>query len=296
MKKYKSIGEVLKRGQIEVNGPVTVILVVVPILSIFLCPIIFPIEYVGIGIFGGLILGFILAWLWWSYKIVKWRIWAFENTKKSDWISLKERAIIQKLIWNDGSIFEKTEIRSNAEKRKIEKINSEIKQIENSEPDDDFSLDKIEDDPKIPTEIQYQYKRSETILSAFLPIIFILTGVYLISADRMIIGILSIGLAISHIDLNKIKNIWKKEVQFTIGDKGIDIKKFKQFGFVKWSDTQDIFVDTEKGILSLGVWEKDNFYEVTFNLTDYPIGDYDEFLRKINVFLKRNLKKENDSE
>jgi len=112
----------------------------------------------------------------------------------------------------------------------------------------------------------------------------------------MIIGILSIGMSIYHTDLNKIQDIWKREIQFSISDEGIDIKKFKQFGFVKWNNTQDISVDTENGILELGVWEKDEFYEVTFLLNDYPIGDYDEFLRKINVYLKRNLKKENDSE
>jgi len=133
----------LKRGQIEVNGPVTIILVVVPILSIFLSSMIFPKEYVGIGIFTGLILGFVLAWLWWSYKIVKWRIWAFEHTKKSNWNSLKERAVIQKLIWNDGSIFEKTEIRSKEDTQKIQKINSEIEQIESSKTEEDFSLDKM---------------------------------------------------------------------------------------------------------------------------------------------------------
>ena len=295
MKKYKSVSEVLRRGQIEVNGPVRIILVVVPILSIFLSLII-PEKYAVIGILSGLFLAFVLAWLWWSYKIVKWRIWAFENTKKSDWNKLKERAVIQKLIWNDGSIFERTEIRSKEDKRKIEKINSEIGQIEINKTEEDFSLDKIEDDPKVPTKIEYKYKRSETIMSAFLPIILITIGLYLISIDRIIIGILSVGMAIYHTDLNKIIDIWKKEIQFSIGDEGIDIKKFKQFGFVKWNNTQDISVDTESGILSLGVWEKDNFYEVTYNLNNYPIGDYDEFLRKINVYLKRNLKKENDSE
>ena len=129
-------------------------------------------------------------------------------------------------------------------------------------------------------------------MSAFLPIILIAIGLYIISVDRMIIGILSIGMAFYHTDLNKIKDIWKKEIQFSIGDEGIDIKKFKQFGFVKWNDTQDISVDTQSGILSLGVWEKDDFYEVIFNLNDYPIGDYNEFLRMINVYLKRSLKKE----
>ncbi|MCR9166635.1 hypothetical protein [Phaeodactylibacter xiamenensis] len=123
MKRYKSIDEVIRIGQIEVNGPVAIIMFGIPIIAILVAPIIIPKEYVGISTVAGLFLGFILAWLWWSYRIVKWRIWAFENTEKSDWQKLKERAINQKLIWNDGSIFEKTEIRSREENQKILEIN-----------------------------------------------------------------------------------------------------------------------------------------------------------------------------
>lgn len=280
MKKYKSINEVLKKGQINVNGPTTIILVIVPIISIFLSPKIFPKEYAGMGIFVGLIAGFVLAWLWWSYKIVKWRIWAFENTKKTDWNRLKQKAVIQKLIWNDGSIFEKTEIRTKEDIRKIKKINLEIEQIENSKTEEIFSLSKVKDDPKVPSKIEYGYKRTETISSVFLPIILIGISLYLISVEEILMGILSIGIAIYHTDLNKTQDIWKKEIQLSISDEGIDIKKFKQFGLVNWINTQDISVDTEKGILELGIWEKEVFYEVTFNLNDYPIGDYGEFLKK----------------
>lgn len=296
MEKYLSINEVLKKGQFIVNVPAIAILVIVPVLSVFLSPIVFAREYIAIGICAGMILGFILAWLWWSYTIVKWRIWAFKSTKKSDWNSLKERAIIQKLIWYDGSIFEKTEIRSKEDHLKIQKINSEIEQIESDTTNEDSSLDKIKDDPEIPAKIEYTYKRSERILSVFIPIILLVIGSYLISIDRIIFGILSIGLAFYLTDLNKIKDIWIKEIQFSISEEGFYIKKFKQLGFVKWSNTQDITVDTENGILNLGAWIKEEFYEVTFNLNDYSIGDYDEFLRKINVYLKRCLKNENYSD
>ena len=130
MKNYKSINEVLKKGQTIVNVPVSIIMIVTPILSVFLSPLILQQEYRVFGILAGVILGFVLAWLWWSYRIVKWRIWAFENTKKSDWRELKESAIDQKLIWNDGNLFEKTEIRSRKETQKINEINAKIKQIE----------------------------------------------------------------------------------------------------------------------------------------------------------------------
>lgn len=291
MKEYKTISQVLKTGQISVNGPVTIIMVALPILSIFLSPFILPKEYVAVGVLVGTILGFVFAWLWWSYKIVKWKIWAFDNTKKTDWSSLKHRAVSQKLIWEDGSIFQKTEIRSTEDNRKLKNIELEISQIESEKREDNYSLDKVKDDPQIPSIIEYSFKRTETILSAFLPVLLIVSGLYLISIDKLIIGILTLGMAVYYTDLSKIGDIWKKEVQFSIGDKGIDLKMFKQFKFVKWNDTQNISINSENGKMELMVNVKNEFHQVTINLNDYKVGDYDEFLRKINIYLKRSMNK-----
>lgn len=295
MKKYKTIDEVIRKGQILVNVPVMIIMVIVPIVLAIGIPMVIPEKYEGagilIGLFGGMGLGFLLAWTWWSFSVAKWRIWAFENTKKSDWKALKSRAIKGKLIWEDGSKFEKTEIRNKEEQIKIEKINSEIGELES-----EISLDEINDDPSIPIQSDFYFKRSETIMSLILPLVFITAGFYVLSSGgSFIIGLIAIGLGIYFTDLNKIKNITKEEVQFSISNEGIDIKKFKQFGFVKWENTENITIDTDNGVLRLGIWEEEDFYEVTYSLSEYQIGNYDEFLRIINVYLKRNLKKENDS-
>ncbi|MEM6738187.1 MAG: hypothetical protein AAF620_19175 [Bacteroidota bacterium] len=102
MKKYKTIDEVIRKGQLVVNVPVTIIMVIVPIILTIGIPMIIPKKYEGIGIllglFGGIGLGFLLAWTWWSFRIAKWRIWAFENTKKSDWKALKRKAIKGKFL------------------------------------------------------------------------------------------------------------------------------------------------------------------------------------------------------
>jgi hypothetical protein len=287
MKRYKSIDEVIRRGQIEVNGPVAIIMFGIPIIAILVAPIIIPKEYVGISTVAGLFLGFILAWLWWSYRIVKWRIWAFENTEKSDWHELKERAINQKLIWNDGSIFEKTEIRSREENQKILEINSKVNQVEINKKEDELSLDGIEDDPLIPSKIDYYYKRVETIMSLVLPILLSLLGIYLIGVDQILIGAISIIMAFYQTNLNRISDVWKKEVQFSIGNNGINFKNLSDLGFVIWEDTQDISVDIENGIFKLDVWRDEKLFEVTLNLNEYQIGDYEEFLRTINIYLKR---------
>lgn len=294
MKKYKTIDEVIRKGQLTVNVPVKIISIAVPILLTIAIPMLVTKEYevigILIGLFGGMVLGFLLAWTWWSFRIAKWRIWAFENTNKSDWAALKRRAIIKRLIWEDGNKFEKTEIRSFLEQAKIEKINSEIEVLEKEE-----TLDKISDDPNIPIRIGYYFKKTEPILSLILALIFFGMGIFAIITD-LIVGLLWIGLGIYYTDFNKIKNINKNKIQFFIGNGGIEIKKFNQFGLVKWNDIQESTIDTETGILNIWAWKGEELYEVTINLNEYQIGKYEEFLRKINVYRKRNLKKENDSE
>lgn len=277
MKKYKTISQVLRQGQIVVNGPVAIIMILVPILSYLLTPK----EYAGMGVFIGFVLGFALAWAWWSYKIVKWRIWAFENTKKSDWGKLKQEAISQQLIWDDGIIFEKTEFRSESEKNKLKRISTIIRE-------QDQNLEEIIDDPKIPNKIDYSYKKMDLIFSVIIPLLLLGIGIYLMSLDNLMIGFLSIGMAIYSTNLNKIRNITKRKIQLSISNKGIDLK-FKDIGFVKWEDTEDIALDTKKGILSFGIWDNDDFSQVDLPLNDLEVEDYYDFLRAVNVYIKRSL-------
>jgi hypothetical protein len=49
--------------------------------------------------------------------ITKWRVWAFENVRNVH--ELKKRAIQEKLISADSSIFEKTEIRTERQEIKV---------------------------------------------------------------------------------------------------------------------------------------------------------------------------------
>jgi hypothetical protein len=129
MKNYKSINNVLMNGQLQVNIPVLFLLIGMP-LSFFYIPLFFDsIEGSQILVLMGAVIGFISAWSWWSYKIVKWRIWAFDNIRKEEWVELKEKAIERGLIWKDGSLFERTEIRGLAEQRKIDLINNEIERM-----------------------------------------------------------------------------------------------------------------------------------------------------------------------
>ena len=118
-----TVDAAIKRGQFIINAPVFAILFVPAIICYYLSKKHFFPEW-SIGVAMGT--DFILAWLYWSIMITKWRLWAFENVNNIT--ELKIRAINEKLIWPDGSIFEKTEIRTRADKERLKLIQQRFDQ------------------------------------------------------------------------------------------------------------------------------------------------------------------------
>lgn len=76
------------------------------------------------------IIATIIGWFWWSYKIVKWKCWAFSKvTFEQDGYELYMRAIETGLIWPTGHVFNKTEIWTTADLENWSKIDPEIQEL-----------------------------------------------------------------------------------------------------------------------------------------------------------------------
>jgi len=125
LNKKKSIRQVIRRGQFLIG---------LPVLPITFFPIIFALNFedwflaapldihIALRIFvyiSAFFIGIPLAWLYWSFTISKWRVWAIKNTEKNDWENLMLASIDGNLIWAPGHPAERTEIRSEAEQKKI---------------------------------------------------------------------------------------------------------------------------------------------------------------------------------
>ena len=95
----------VRKGLLVVNGPVTFLLIVPAITSILVAHR-GPIVYTTAGA------GFVLAWLWWSLAVPRWRLWAYERVPVADIPQLKRQAVQVGLTWPDGSLFGRTEIKS----------------------------------------------------------------------------------------------------------------------------------------------------------------------------------------
>ena len=286
---YKSVKEVIRRGHIVVNVPVLIIMFGIPFLFFYLLSFFTPSAYTVVAFLLSIVLGFILGWTWWSFSIAKWRMWSIEHTHQDDWKELKNKAVKEKLIWPEGHHFEKTEIRNKIEKETIEAFYAKINNEEQA-----ITLEHIEDDLSVPSETQYYFNRSELIFETVSSIFLLILGIFLLLSGNFFIGLMLTGLMLYTFDYKALKNINNRTVQLQMNKEGIEID-FLKYGLVKWSDTQDIFVDTEDKILTMIIWNDDNPFEITYSLKQLELNDCDEFLRILNIYMKRSYLKENDN-
>ncbi len=214
----------------------------------------------------GFILSFILAWLWWSFMITKWRLWAFENVRNVH--ELKQRAIQEKLIWPDNSIFEKTEIRNSIDKEKLTSLQNKFKQA-----------DLFQDDFTIPDETVIYYSKSKNFLEMAIMLVCLGVGIYLIlKTDSYIFGsILSVIGA--YFAYKEYKEATNTEPQIIINDKGIETISTD---FYNWND-----IENEK-VISKGSGKHTHYY-LTYNFphgTEHlQIDGYDTDIRRLNKLL-----------
>lgn len=207
MIKEISVNKAINRGHLIVNIPVFTSMFGIPALALYLSSKNLIPKW-GIGI--GFVLGFLIAWLVWSFMITKWRIWAFKNVRNVH--ELKKRAVQEKLIWNDGSIFEKTEIKTFEDKEKLNKLENKFEKE-----------DVYREDYSIPTKTKIHYSKSLSFFKLIMSILVIGIGIYLISKgtnkNYIVGGVMGlIGIYSSVKELRKFLN---KNPQIVIDNKGI---------------------------------------------------------------------------
>ena len=100
-------------GQCFVNGPVFALLFGPSLIVWQLsgAPAVISVV-VGWRLLASFGISFALAWLWWSISVPRWRVWAYARVE--DVAALKQLAVEARLTWPDGSIFERTELKSPA--------------------------------------------------------------------------------------------------------------------------------------------------------------------------------------
>ena len=263
MNETVTVDEAISKGHKMVNYPVMVIMFGTIGITLYLATQkIIPTW----GFPVGFVIAFVFAWLWWSFMITKWRLWAFDNVRNVH--ELKKRAIQEKLIWTDNSIFEKTEIRTTIDKAKIDSLNNK------------FKLDDLfQDDLSIGKETIIYYSKVKNFVEMAIMVVCLGVGIYLLlRTDSYIIGLI-LSIVGAYFSYKEYKEATNSEPQIIINDEGI---KTISTDFYSWN------VIKNEEVISEGSGKHTHYY-LTY---DYPNGtehlqidDYDTDLKSLNKLL-----------
>jgi len=205
-----TIDNAVNRGLIFVNGPVILIMFGLSGWLMYAAAIkIIPWYFIPLGI----LIGPCVAWLFWSFAITKWRIWAFRKVENHS--ELKHSAVLAGLIWEDGSFFEKTEIRTKNEHNLIDDLEKRYKTRR--------STQKFKDDPDVSEFTTYNYSKISISINFILYFLLAGFGTYLIYQDNgFLTGIILIcaGIFLGYQNVKKISNT---NPPLTIGNFGIQV-------------------------------------------------------------------------
>lgn len=260
-----TVDKALRKGQLIVNIPVFLIMFGVMGLCFFLSiKKLAPYYLAPIGI----LLGPLAGWIYWSFAITRWRIWAFTNVGNVH--ELKSRAIASKLIWPDGNIFEKTEIRTTRDKELINELENRFHESNNAK--------QVIDDPTIPPVTKVFYSKTNLMIESLLMAACLSYGIYLLATDRWILGPLCTILG-AYFVIKNFSKITNTQPQLTLDINGISINEQQYV----WSETDDITITK-----SANTW-------LTFNTDNGPINiaidDLDissiELERRLNIYQLR---------
>ncbi|MFD1316730.1 hypothetical protein [Namhaeicola litoreus] len=255
MKENISVDKAIKRGHLIVNVPVFIAILGIPVLAIYF-------SYLKIipnwSILVSFVVGFVVSWIIWSFMITKWRLWAFENVRNVH--ELKKRAIQEKLIWEDGNWFEKTEIRTSNDKHKLKELNKKF-----------LKKDIHKEDFSIPMSTTIYYSKTTNLIEMGSMLFCFGFGIYLILAsDSYIIGTLFTIIGGS-VAIKEYKQATNTEPQIIIDNKGI---KTIQTDFKSWKEIKGeeiIYEISGKRSTTFLIYEYNEGYEKIktddFNIT-----------------------------
>lgn len=263
MNETVTVDEAISKGHRMVNYPVMAIMFGTIGLTLYLgTQKIIPTW----GFPVGFVLAFVFAWLWWSFMITRWRLWAFDNVRNVH--ELKKRAIQEKLIWADNSIFEKTEIRTRTDKEKLISLQNKFKQ------DDLF-----QDDLTVQNETIIYYSKGSNFVEMIFMLLLVGVGIYLLAkTDSYVIGSV-LTLLGAYQSFKEYKEATNTEPQIILNEKGI---KTINTDFYSWNEIEN------EEVISQGSGKHTHYY-LTY---DHPNGaehlqidDYETNQRDLNKLL-----------
>jgi hypothetical protein len=255
-----SVDQALARGRRIINYPVWAIMLLF-FTAGFCATVFFKMSgwYTAGGMFGG----FVVAWLYWSFMIPKWRVWAFDNVRNVH--ELNKRAISEKLIWPESSVWNKTEIWLGGDRAKWAALQAKFAR-----------RDIFTEDFSIPSETVIYFSQNKLMQDIIALILVTIGGIFfLLKTEHIYYGLLGLLGPIIYFFVDTNRKLKVKTPQITINDKSL---KTSTIPFHEWD------LITGEDIISEGSGKNLRYYFVFV----YPTG-----LAKIEIIsldiTRRNL-------
>ncbi len=260
------------------NVPVFICIIGIPALSFYLSnQNLIPKWRIGIGS----LLGFVIAWLVWSFMITKWRIWAFENVRNVH--ELKKRAIEEKLIWNDGNIFEKTEIRSLEDKEELKKLEKKFDKE-----------DVYREDYSLPPKTIIKYSKSLGLFELIISILIIGVGIYFVTKGTNKSYVLGgvMGLIGIYSSIKELRKFLNNKPQIIIDNKGIETitAEFKNWSNIESEEViQEGYRKSAKSYLTYW-YDEEIFEKIEIDQLDITHQQLENIIRTYRIRNNKNYR------
>ncbi|MGL2967367.1 hypothetical protein [Flavobacterium sp. XGLA_31] len=226
----------------------------------------------------GFVVGFVTSWVYWSFAITHWRIWAFENVRNVQ--ELKRKAILYNIIKEDGTFSNRTEIRSRAQKQKLQDLERKfsVKDIYR----DDFNIPKE-------TRIKSGYIGNGIVAGTGFLMFVMITRLLLASANKMDYRLLVPLLLGGLLSFFGVKELLSKEPRLVLNAEGIKLAKKN---LMEWHHITNDFVvprlkmDTIKHYLIFDY--KDKPVELLISGLELQPNEIENLLRVYRIRFERN--------
>lgn len=278
MREQITVDKAIKRGHLIVNLPVFIAIIGCPALALYLSKQNL-IPGWGIGI--AFLIGFVLSWIIWSFMITKWRIWAFENVRNVH--ELKKRAIQEKLIWNDGNIFEKTEIRNAEDKSKLKKLEKKF------EREDEFR-----EDYSLPPKMEIHYSKAYNYIELGVSILIIGVGIYFFTkgeTKQYILGAIMTGIGL-YSTIKEFRKALDTKPKIIIDSKGIQTKnvEFKNWSNIESEEViQEGYGKSAKSYL-IYFYDEDEFEKIEIDSLNVTHKELENIIRTYRIRNNKNYR------
>lgn len=218
------------------------------------------------------IVGFLLSWLAWSYYVVKWKVWAFENVRNVH--ELKRKAIEQRLIWNDDSWFNKTEILNYEQKQKLKQLEKKF-----------LEKDVYHDDSSVLRETVIYFSKTTMFIEFLIGVFMITSGIYFYVTESsgyfwMLLPLLGLFSLIT-----SLKKYFDKAPQIIINSEGI---KLKNMELTPWNQIHNDRVFNELNGKYSTNYLAFNGEKISIDNLDVKFDELESLLRVYRVRFERN--------